>query len=90
MQSEKTNGMESIHLSNPSVTTQYWNVFKQMSDVAKLDLIMMLTQSLKHDESRAVSANEFYGIWADENFSADEAAEEIKSLRSFNHKTVRL
>ena len=82
--------MESIHLSNPSVTTQYWNIFKQMSDVSKLDLIMMLTQSLKHDESRAVSANDFYGIWADESLSADEAAEEIKSLRSFNHRSVQL
>lgn len=51
---------------------------------------MMLTQSLKHDENLEVSANDFYGIWPDESLSADEAAEEIKSLRSFNHKTVRL
>ena len=50
---------------------------------------MMLTQSLKHDESRSVSANDFYGIWLDESLSADEAAEEIKSLRSFSHKIVQ-
>ena len=90
MQIEITNSMEASYPTNPSSTSQYWNLFKHMSDGAKLDLIVMLTQSLRHKDKPIVSANDYYGIWTEDGISADEAVSELKSLRSFKRQPLQL
>ena len=44
-----------------------WSSLKYLDDDSKLDLITMLTQSLKDSGNRKeISASEFYGIWGDD------------------------
>lgn len=75
-------------ISQPEIP--YWNVLQHMSDNVKLDLIMMLTQSLKTKKEKPVSAKDFYGIWADDGISAEQASGELKSMRSFQRPIVEL
>ena len=51
---------------------------------------MMLTQSLKTKKEKPVSAKDFYGIWADDGISAEQASGELKSMRSFQRPIVEL
>ena len=82
--------METSYTSNPTTTKQYWNHLKHLSDGVKLDLIVMLTQSLKHEDKPTVSVNDLYGIWGDDGISADKAVSELKSLRSFKRHSLQL
>jgi hypothetical protein len=59
----------------------YWNIIKHLSPDAKLDLITMLTKSLKKTTSKRVSAKKYYGIWGDDNMSDDEFLDELKTFR---------
>ena len=68
----------------------YWNILQRMSDNVKLDLIMMLTQSLKQEKEKPVTAHDFYGIWTDDGISAEQAASELTSMRSFQRPIVEL
>lgn len=69
---------------------KYWKIVKHLSPDAKIDLIMMLSQSLKEKEPAKVSASKYYGVWGDDNMSDDEFVSELKSLRSFNKEIVEL
>ena len=82
--------MEATLTSNRTSAEKYMSIINQMSDSTKLDLIVLLTQSLRHGTKQSVSANDFYGIWADDGVDADYAAEEIRNMRSFNRHTVQL
>lgn len=61
----------------------YWNVLKDLSNEAKLELIARLSNSLLNKEvEKPISASSFYGVWKDEE-SADCLNEEIKASRRF-------
>lgn len=68
-----------------------WNSLKYLDKNTKIDLITMLTQSLKTKESqRKISANEFYGIWGDDGMSDEEFIEALKAERTINKDIVEL
>ncbi|MBO4314870.1 MAG: hypothetical protein J5867_02745 [Prevotella sp.] len=68
----------------------YWNMLKHLSMEAKIDLITLLTQSLKTTTPSKVSAKKYYGIWGDDGMTDEEFVDEIKSLRTFNRDIVGL
>ena len=68
----------------------YWNIVKHLSQDAKIDLITLLSQSLKSSDSRNISASKYYGIWGDDGMTDDEFISEVKSLRNFNREIVDL
>jgi hypothetical protein len=68
----------------------YWNIIRHLSPDAKLDLIAMLTKSLKKTTSKRVLAKKYYGIWGDDGMSDDEFVKELKSLRSFSREIIEL
>ena len=77
-------------ISSRRTVNSYWNIIKHLSPDAKLDLIAMLTKSLKKTTTKRVSAKKYYGIWGDDGMSDDEFVEELKSLRSFNRDIIEL
>ena len=68
----------------------YWNIVKHLSPDAKIDLITMLTQSLKKTSPNHVSAKKYYGIWGDDGMSDNEFIDELKSLRGISREIVEL
>ena len=68
-----------------------WNSLKYLDDDSKIELIMMLSQSLKspHKEE-VISASRFYGIWGDDGMSAEDFVDMLKAERSFNQGIVEL
>lgn len=61
----------------------YWNILKDLSNEAKIELIARLSNSLLHkDEKKTISASNFYGIWKDDE-SPEMLNEEIKASRKF-------
>ena len=77
-------------ISSRRTVNSYWNIIKHLSPDAKLDLIAMLTKSLKKTTTKRVSAKKYYGIWGDDGMSDDEFVKELKSLRSFNRDIIEL
>ena len=73
---------------NPAIG--YWNIVKHLTPDAKIELITLLTQSLKDTAPRRVSAKKYYGIWGEDGMTDEEFIEEVKSLRSFNRDIVEL
>lgn len=68
-----------------------WNSLKYLDNNTKIDLITMLTQSLKGTQSQErISASEFYGIWGYDGMSDEEFIEAIRSERKFNQNIVEL
>ena len=68
-----------------------WSSLKYLDDDSKLDLITMLTQSLKDSGNRKkISASEFYGIWGDDGMSDDEFVEALQAERKFNQEIVEI
>ncbi len=71
--------------------SNHWYTLKSLDYDTKLDIIAMLTQSLKQKDShKNFSAKTFYGIWPDDGMSADEFVDELKKERSFNQDIVTL
>ena len=68
----------------------YWNIIKHLSPEAKIDLITLLSQSLKTESKETVSAKKYYGIWGDDGMTDEEFVNELHSLRSFNKEIVAL
>ena len=81
--------METI-VRSKRTANDYWNIIKHLSPDAKLDLITMLTKSLKRTTPKRVLAKKYYGIWGDDGMSDDEFVKELKSLRSFNREIIEL
>ncbi len=69
----------------------HWNMLKHLSDDEKIDLILLLSQSLRHSSKpKETKASEFYGIWGDDGMSDDEFINELKSARTFGEDIVEL
>lgn len=63
----------------------YWNVLKDLSNEAKIELIARLSNSLLHkEEEKQASASDFYGVWKDCE-SAEHLNDEIKTARTFKN-----
>ena len=75
--------------TQPSANS-YWNMVKHLSPEVKLDLIAMLSQSLKADTPHRVYAKEYYGIWGDDGMSDEEFVDELKSMRTFNRDIIEI
>ena len=73
-------------VSSRRTADNYWNIIRYLSPDTKLDLIAMLTKSLKKTTTKRVLAKKYYGIWGDDGMSDDEFVKELKSLRSFNRE----
>ena len=68
-----------------------WNTLKYLDNDTKIDLITLLTQSLRPvSEPKIVSASKYYGIWGDDGLTADEFVDALKAERSFNQEIVEL
>ena len=79
-----------IEISRRSASN-HWNILKSLDYDTKLDIIAMLTQSLKQKNRRKkVSAKKFYGIWPDDGMTADEFVDKLRNERSFNQDIVEL
>ena len=63
---------------------------KHLSTNEKIDLITLLSQSLKDETPTHISARKYYGIWGDDGMSDKEFLDEIKSMRNFNRDIVEL
>lgn len=83
--------METIHNRTTATTAPYWSILKNLNSNEKLELIVLLSQSLKENaEESVVSAKDFYGIWGDDGFTDDDFIKEIKAARRFRHEIVEL
>ena len=76
--------MEHTKARDVATTVPYWNIIKHLADRDKLELIFLLSQSLKDGGKRpSVSAKDLYGVWGDDGYTAEEFIREIKDARSF-------
>ena len=68
-----------------------WNTLKYLDRNAKIDLITMLTQSLREPSSpKHTPANKYYGIWGDDGMTAEEFVNALREERRFNQDIVEL
>lgn len=68
-----------------------WNTLKYLDDNSKIELITMLTQSLKRTgRQKKISAREFYGIWGDDGMTDEEFIEALSAERAFNQDIIEL
>lgn len=72
--------METTIAKDRTSTVPYWNIIKHLTDRDKLELIVLLSQSLKEGNEKApVSAKDFYGIWGDDGYTIEEFIDELKN-----------
>lgn len=80
--------MESVALPKPS---NYWNLLMHMDDNEKIELILFLLKSLKHEKvNPKVSPSDLYGIWGDDGMTDEQFIKELRSFRSFNQEIVEV
>ena len=77
-------------VSTRHTADSYWSIIKHLSPDAKLDLITMLTKSLKENAPKCGAAKKYYGMWGDDGMSDKEFVDELKSLRNFNRDIIEL
>lgn len=73
-----------------SITNNYWNILKHLSDDIKIDLITLLSTSLKNKAHKSVSASDFYGSWGNDNIGTEEFVRELRESRKFSHEIVEM
>jgi len=74
-----------VATSSP-VIARYWPELNDLSDNMKLELIIMLSRSLRHyktSKNSAHWADRFCGVWKDSR-TADEIVDDILSMRTSN------
>jgi len=76
--------------ASQSVANTYWNIIKHLNKDVKLELIVLLTQSLQHPRKQTVSAHDFYGIWGDDGMSDDEFVSELRKARRFKKELIEI
>ena len=68
-----------------------WNTLKYLDNDSKIDLITMLTQSLRvSSEKKHLSASKYYGIWGDDGMTAEEFVNALRNERKFKQDIVEL
>lgn len=68
-----------------------WNTIKYLDSNSKIDLITLLTQSLKPSvNTETTPADKYYGIWGDDGMSTEEFVSALKSERKFNQDIIEL
>lgn len=68
-----------------------WNILKYLDNESKIDLIALLSQSLRETAKQApISASKFYGIWSDDGMTAEEFVDALKADRQFKQDIVGL
>lgn len=82
-----------LHASSP-VSAKYWSELKDLSDNVKLELISLLSISMKHPEEESAKpgkgwASRFAGKWQDSR-SAEEIIDDIRAARTENTFDVEL
>lgn len=71
---------DALNLPNAN---SYWNVLKDLSKEAKLELIARLSNSLLHpEEEKHVSASSFYGVWQDDDMPEVMVPENTKDFKN--------
>jgi hypothetical protein len=65
-------------------------MLKHLSDDVKIDLITLLSSSLKEKTKKSIPASRFYGIWGDDGMTDEEFVNELKSLRNFKKDIIDL
>lgn len=76
--------MEATKTKDNITTIPYWNMIKHLNERDKLELLVLLSQSLKEGSKKVpVSAKDLYGVWSDDGYTAEEFMKEIKEARSF-------
>ena len=82
-----------VSINSSSAASRYWPELKDLSDKAKLELIMMLSSSMVHRESDAEAnkrwTDNFAGKWQDDRTS-EEIVKDIREARNANMKEVVL
>jgi hypothetical protein len=87
--------MNTTVLTNPSpISAKYWSELKDLSDNVKLELISLLSISMKHPEEESAKlgkgwASRFAGKWQDER-STEEITDDIRAARNAHMKEVEL
>lgn len=73
-----------------NTVNSYWKIVKHLSPDAKIELITLLSQSLKSSMAQTVSAKKYYGMWGNDGMTDEDFINELKSMRSFRHDIVEL
>lgn len=77
--------------TNNSRVGNRWNTLKYLDNDSKIELITMLTQSLRvSSESQHISASKYYGIWGDDGMTAEEFVNALHNERKFKQDIVEL
>ena len=80
-----------VNTSSP-IIARYWPELDELNDNMKLELIIMLSRSLRYVKTNNNSnhwADRFCGAWKD-NRTADEIVDDIRSMRTTNTFDVGL
>ena len=77
--------------ANIPPANRYWGMVKHLKRETKIDLIVMLTESLKEEAATPeVHAHDFYGSWGDDGMSAEDFVKEIKDARKFKEEIIEM
>jgi hypothetical protein len=74
-----------VTTSSP-VIARFWPELNELNDNMKLELIIMLSRSMRHHNASKGSAHwadRFCGVWEDSR-TADEIVDDIRSMRTTN------
>lgn len=80
-----------VTTSSP-IIDRFWPELNELSDNMKLELIIMLSRSLRYHKAKKNAehwADRFCGVWKDSR-TADEIVDDIRNMRTANTFDVEL
>ena len=77
-------------VTSVSTTNNYWNILKHLSDDVKIDLITLLSTSLKKKTRKSISASDFYGSWGNGDAETEAFVKELRDSRKFSREVIEL
>ena len=77
-------------VTSVSTTNNYWNILKHLSDDVKIDLITLLSTSLKKKTRKSISASDFYGSWGNNDDETEAFVKELRDSRKFNREIIEI
>lgn len=84
--------MDTEIIPTSPVIARYWPDLNDLSDNMKLELIILLSNSMRHFKATTPSTNwadRFLGAWVDDRTS-DEIVDDIRSMRTNNTFDIEL